>query len=131
MADDEIRIPELSPDRSALAMDGIRIATLCVLAVDTLVVVLLAVFLVTNVQSQRQVNECYQRQADELLSAIVAGRQAAAADRTAQLTMLNTILDPASGPEARRAAVEGWRQALDQGDQTRSSAPIPTQRCAR
>lgn len=129
--DDEIKVPELPPDRSATAMDGIRIATLCVLAVDTLVVVLLAVFLVTNVQSQRQTNECYQDQADQMLSAIVAGRQAAAQDRTAQLTMLNTILDPASGPEARRAAVEGWRQALDQGDRTRSSAPIPTQRCAR
>lgn len=128
---DEIKIPELPPDRSVVAMDGIRIATLCVLAVDTLVVVLLAVFLVTNVQSQRQTNECYQDQADQMLSAIIAGRQAAAQDRTAQLTMLNTILDPASGPEARRAAVEGWREALDQGDQTRSSAPVPTQRCAR
>lgn len=128
---DEIKIPELPPDRSVVAMDGIRIATLCVLAVDTLVVVLLAVFLVTNVQSQRQTNECYQDQADQMLSAIIAGRQAAAQDRTAQLAMLNTVLDPASGPEARRAAVEGWRQALDQGDQTRSSAPVPTQRCAR
>lgn len=128
---DEIKVPELPPDRSVVAMDGIRIATLCVLAVDTLVVVLLAVFLVTNVQSQRQTNECYQDQADQMLSAIIAGRQAAAQDRTAQLTMLNTILDPASGPEARRAAVEGWREALDQGDQTRSSAPVPTQRCAR
>lgn len=118
-------------DPAKIQMDGIRIATLCVLAVDTLVVVLLAVFLVTNVQSQRQVNECYQNQADQMLSSIIAGRQAAAQDRTAQLAMLNTILDPASGPEVRRAAVEGWRQALTQGDQTRSSAPVPTQRCAR
>ena len=84
---DEIKIPELPPDRSVVAMDGIRIATLCVLAVDTRVVVLLAVFLVTNVPSQRQTNECYQDQADQMLSAIIAGRQAAAQDRTAQLTM--------------------------------------------
>lgn len=112
-------------------MDGIRVATLAVLAVDTLVVVLLAVFLVTNVQSQRRTNECYQDQADQLLSSIVAGRQAAVQDRAAQLTMLNTILDPSSGPETRRAAVEGWRQALAQADRTRSTSPIPTQRCAR
>jgi ABC-type transporter MlaC component len=112
-------------------MDGIRIATLAVLSVDTLVVILLAVFLVTNVQSQRQVNECYQDQADQMLSAITAGRQAAAQDRAAQLAMLNTILDPGSSPEARRASVEGWRQALDEADRTRSTAPVPTQRCAR
>ncbi len=127
-----MKLPGLDLDRAPmLQMDGIRIATLCVLAVDTLVVVLLAVFLVTNVQSQRQVNECYQNQVDLMLSSIIAGREAAGQDRAAQLAMLNTILDPAAGPEMRRAAVEGWRQALAQGDQTRSSAPVPTQRCAR
>lgn len=115
----------------SLQMDGIRIATLAVLAVDTLVVILLAVFLVTNVQSQRQVNECYQNQADQTLSALIAGRQAATQDRAAQLAMLNTILDPHSTPEVRRTAVESWRQALVQADQTRSTAPVPTQRCAR
>lgn len=132
MADDA-KIPELSPPPSAsmLQMDGIRVATLAVLAIDTLIVVLLSVFLVNNVQSQRQVNECYQGQVDQLVSALAAGRQAAAQDRAAQLAMLNTILDPSSGPETRRAAVEGWRQALAHGDQTRSSAPVPTQRCAR
>lgn len=114
-----------------LAMDGIRIATLIMLGVHTVAVIVLSVFLVTNVQDQRQVNECYQDQSDQLLSAITAGRLAAAQDRAAQLAMLNTLLDPASGPETRRAAVEGWRQALAQGDQTRSSAPVPTQRCAR
>jgi hypothetical protein len=132
VAEDNVKLPGLDLDRAPmLQMDGIRIATLCVLAVDTLVVVLLAVFLVTNVQSQRQVNECYQNQVDLMLSSIIAGREAAGQDRAAQLAMLNTILDPAAGPEMRRAAVEGWRQALAQGDQTRSSAPVPTQRCAR
>ena len=114
-----------------LQMDGIRIATLCVLAVDTFIVVLLAVFLVTNVQSQRETNECYQDQADQMLSAIVVGRQVTAQDRAAQLAMLNTILDPSASPETRRAAVDGWRQVLLQGDQTRSTAPLPTQRCTR
>lgn len=118
-------------ESTKIQMDGIRIATLAVLSVDTLVVILLAVFLVTNVQSQRQVNECYQNQADQMLSVITAGRQASAQDRAAQLAMLNTILDPGSSPEARRASVEGWRQALAEADRTRSTAPVPTQRCAR
>lgn len=123
---------EHDPTRAPmLQMDGIRVATLAVLAIDTLIVVLLAVFLVTNVQAQREVNECYQGQFDQLLSAVHVGRQVTAQDRAAQLAMLNTILDPASTPETRRAAVEGWQRALTQGDQTRSSAPVPTQRCAR
>jgi hypothetical protein len=123
---------EHDPERApVLAMDGIRIATLAVLAVDTLVVMLLAVFIVTNTQQQRQVNECYQDQSDQTLSALVAGRQAAAQDRSAQLAMLNVLLDPGSSAESRRTAIEGWRLALVEADRTRSSAPVPTQRCAR
>jgi hypothetical protein len=126
-------IVDLPPEPVApmLQMDGIRIATLIMLGVHTIAVIALAVFLVTVSQGQRQVDECYQNQFDQLLSAVIVGRQVTAQDRAAQLAMLNTLLDSSSDPEARRAAVEGWRQALDQGDQTRSSAPVPTQRCAR
>jgi hypothetical protein len=119
------------PYPPALAMDGIRIATLVMLGVHTIAVVVLSVFLVTNVQSQRQVNECYQDQADQMLSAITAGRQATAQDRAAQLAMLNTILDPGSSADARRVAIEGWRYALGEADRTRSVSPLPTQRCGR
>jgi len=123
---------EHDPERAPmLQMDGIRVATLAVLSLVTITVMALAVFMVTYVQDQRLVNECYQRQFDDTLTSIVAGRQAAAQDRAAQLAMLNTILDPGSSPETRRTAVEGWREALAAAEGTRSSAPMPTQRCAR
>jgi hypothetical protein len=112
-------------------MDGVRVATLILLGVHTIAVVVLSVFLMTNVQSQRLVNECYQNQTDQLLSAIIAGRQATVQDRSAQLAMLNVLLEPGSSPEARRAAIAGWHHALSEADRTRSLAPIPTQRCAR
>lgn len=125
---DEIKIPELPPDRSTTAMDGIRIATLCVLAVDTLVVVLLAVFLVTNVQGQRQVNECYQTQIVALTNWAATATQAARTDRQAQRELL---IARASAPEDRQAAVDRYLAQLDEADRTRQSAPVPEQRCAR
>ena len=136
MADDKLDVAlaegEKHYERSPmLAWDGVRVATICVLVADTVIMVMMFWFLVANVQSQRETNECYQNQADELLSAIIVGRQVTAQDRAAQLAMLNTILDPGANPETRRAAVDGWRQVLIQGDQTRSTAPLPTQRCAR
>lgn len=125
---DEIKAPELPPDRSAVAMDGIRIATLCVLAVDTLVVILLAVFLVTNVQGQRLANECYQAQivalTDWAATAVDAGR----ADRQAQRELL---LARATTPEDRQAVLDRYLAQLDEADRTRQSAPVPEQRCAR
>ena len=86
-----------------LQMDGIRLATLAVLAVDTLVVILLAVFLVTNVQSQRLVNECYQRQVDDITSYLGSAAQAARTDRQAQRGLLTTR--PGT-PEEGRAPLE-------------------------
>lgn len=128
---DPAAVPHSEPVPPMLQMDGIRIATLITLGAHTVAVIVLWVYLMTNVAQQRQANECYQDQADLIVSAIIAGRQAAAQDRAAQLAMLNTILDPGSSADARRAAVEGWRRALSEADQTRSSAPVPTQRCPR
>jgi hypothetical protein len=123
-------LPE-PPTPPVLAMDSIRIATLIVLACLVVSSIFQGVYLVTSVQQQRVVNECYQDQADQMLSAITVGRQATAQDRAAQLAMLNTLLDPGSSPDARRVAIEGWRLALGEADRTRSLAPVPTQRCAR
>ena len=128
---DPIADPPTEPATPMLQMDGIRIATLVILGCLVVSSIFQGVYTLTSVREQRQVNECYQGQVDQLLSAILVGRQATAQDRAAQLAMLNTILDPESDQPTRRKAVEDWRQALVQGDQTRSSAPIPTQRCAR
>jgi hypothetical protein len=117
--------PPLAP---MLQMDGIRIATLVVLTVDTLIMVLLVVFLMTNVQQQRELNECYQRQivalTDWAQNAVEAGR----ADRQAQRELL---LASAPTAEARQAALDRYLARLDEADRTRSSAPVPEQRCAR
>lgn len=126
----EPNLPPAPPRRhSNLEMDGIRIATLAVLTLTTLMTVFLMLYLMTNVREQREVNECYQNQADQLLSSIVSGRDAARQERTAQLAMLNTILDPGSSVEARRRAVEDWRESLTEADQTRADAPAPIPRC--
>lgn len=116
------------PDPTRIQMDGIRIATLAVLAVDTLVVMLLAMFLVTNVQTQRQVNECYQGLIDDVISYLNVAAPAGKQDRQAQRELLTTN---ATTPEERRAALDRYLAQLDEADRTRSTNPIPTQRCAR
>jgi FMN-dependent NADH-azoreductase len=119
---------EPEPKSAMLQMDGIRLATLAVLAVDTLVVVLLAVFLVTNVQAQRQTNECYQNLLNEAVTYLATASQAGRTDRQAQRELLTT---QAATPEERRAALDRYLAQLDEADRTRSVNPIPTQRCAR
>lgn len=114
------------PDRAPmLQMDGIRIATLAVLSLVTITVVALGVFLVTYVQDQRLINECYQRQivalTDWAETAVAAGRT----DRQAQRELL--LADGLPPGEARAR----YLQKLDEADRTRSSAPVPEQRCAR
>lgn len=117
--------------RSNLEMDSIRVATLVVLGIDTLIVALLALYLMTNVTEQRKANECYQHQADQLLTSITVGRDAARQERAGQLAMLNTILDPGSSVDARREAVEGWRRSLSDAERTRADAPAPIPRCTQ
>ena len=75
---DPAAVPHSEPVPPMLQMDGIRIATLITLGAHTVAVIVLWVYLMTNVAQQRQANECYQDQADLIVSAIIAGRQAAA-----------------------------------------------------
>ena len=123
-----MKMPEFVDHGPMLQMDGIRIATLAVLAVDTLIMLLIAWFLVNNVQDQRQANECYQRQlvalTDWASNAVEAGRT----DRQAQRELL---LSRAASPEDRQAALDRYLAQLDQADRTRRSVPVPTQRCAQ
>lgn len=120
---------EHDPDRAPmLQMDAIRIATLTVLSLVTITVVALGVFLVTYVQDQRLVNECYQRQLVALTDWAQTAVQAGRADRQAQRELL---LASAPTAEARQAALDRYLAQLDEADRTRSSAPVPEQRCAR
>jgi hypothetical protein len=111
----------------ALAMDVIRIATLVMLGVHTIAVVVLSVFLVTNVQSQRQVNECYQDVVDQIVTWANAAVPAGRSDRQAQRELL---LNNLAGGDPR-AAIERYLTKLDEADRERSTSPFPTQRCAR
>jgi len=116
-------------DRSPmLQMDGIRIATLAVLSLVTITVVALGVFLVTYVQDQRLINECYQRQIVALTDWADNAVQAGKADRQAQRELL---LARANTPEDRQAVLDRYLAQLDEADRTRRSAPVPEQRCAR
>jgi len=117
--------PEIPP---MLQMDGVRIATLAVLAVNTLAVIVLATFLITNARHQRLVNECYQTQVDALVSWAVAASEAARNDRQAQRELL--LAQPRT-PEEGRAALDRYLAKLDEADRTRTTAPVPSQRCTR
>jgi len=118
----------VDPESTRTQVDGLRIATVAVLAVDTLIVVLLSLFLVTNVQAQRQVNECYQGLLDEVVTYLGVAAQAGRTDRQAQRELLT---DRAASPDEGRAVLDRYLAQLDEADRTRSTNPIPTQRCAR
>src|SRR5690606_12341163 len=117
--------PDIQP---MLQMDGVRIATLAVLAVNTLAVIVLATFLITNARHQRLVNECYQTQVDALVSWAVAASEAARNDRQAQRELL--LAQPRT-PEEGRAALDRYLAKLDEADRTSTTAPVPSQRCTR
>ena len=123
-----LRRERAAVDAPVLAMDGIRIATLIMLGVHTIAVVVLSVFLVTNVQSQRQLNECYQDHIDALTSwagtAVLAGKERTSAQRELLSITVTT-------PEERRAALDRYLARLDAADQAGLQNPVPTQRCAR
>jgi hypothetical protein len=126
VADDRIKMPELPP-APMLQMDGIRIATLVTLAVNTVAVILLSTFLITSAEQQRQVNECYQGVIDGLQNYIVGTRETSAGDRQAQRELLLSMAAPDNGD----AAVDRYLARLDELDRARSQNLPPAQRCAR
>jgi hypothetical protein len=116
------------PVQPMLQMDGIRIATLILLGVHTVSVIVLAVFLINNVQAQREVNECYQRQVTALTSWAAAAVDAGRSDRQAQRELL---LAEVGQVNDGREAVRQYLGRLDEADRTRTTAPVPAQRCAQ
>lgn len=108
-----------------LQMDSIRIATLVTLGAHTVAVIVLWVYLMTNVAQQRQINDCYQNVVDGLVTWSNAAVEAGRSDRQAQRELL---LSQESGID-RREAVQTYLERLDQADRARLSAPAPTQRC--
>lgn len=119
---------EDDPKLPMLQMDWIRLSTLVVLTVDTVIVILLSWFLVSAAQGQREVNECYQQTVDSIVAYVNAASPANKSDRQAQRELLVSQL--AAGGNSRES-IERYLRQLDEADRTRSTAAIPAARCAR
>ena len=111
-----------------LRFDAIRIATLVVLTLVTLVSGGQAVYLATYVQDQRTTNECYQRQIDALTSWAATAVEASRSDRQA---IRELLLAPDGESADGRAPIERYLGQLDEADRTRAGDPVPAQRCTR
>ena len=114
---------EVSP---SLRMDGIRIATLIVLGLISVVVILQSIYLFTAVREQRETNECYQQQLTVLLDSYTTAREAAKQDRQSQ----RELLLAQAGPDADgQAAIHRFLAQLDEADRARSENPPPAAGC--
>ena len=111
-----------------LRFDAIRIATLVVLTLVTLVSGGQAVYLTTYVQDQRTTNECYQVQIDRLTEWAAAAVEASRSDRQA---IRELLLSSAGESADGRAPIERYLGQLGEADRTRAGAPVPAQRCTR
>lgn len=103
-----------------------RVVTLVLMGLLTLVVAGLIVLLLTFVSGARKTVECLQANAAELNTSIVAGRNSAAQDRAAQRELL---LTPSTTPAEGKAAVERFLKRLDDADQARTANPPPVRTC--
>ncbi len=112
------------PTPSSQEPDPLRMVTLCLLALLTVIVAALVAYLVAFVGSQRQTVECLQAGYAELNSSTSAARAAAAQDRQAQRELL---LDQ-SGNEGD-TAIARFLAELDEADRTRDANPLPVRRC--
>lgn len=98
-------------------------AILIILSVVSVIFVAVQTIRLGNVtECQASYNEAYGH-------AIQARADAARAERHAQRTLLLTVLDPQVPVEQKRAAFDVYLRALDDSDQTRDAARIPTRRC--
>lgn len=103
-----------------------RVVTVCLLGLLTIVVVAEIILLVTFVSNARRTVDCLQQNAAELNTSIVAGRTAAAQDRAAQRELL---LTPSTTPAEGKAAVQRFLQRLDDADEARTANPPPVRTC--
>lgn len=106
---------------------------------NVLVVALLVVALVVTVvgainqllfaSAQEARNTCYQQAIREINTSLEVGRAASKQDREQLRVLVTSILDPNRTPEATRAALDRYRDALDDADRRRLAAPLPDIRC--
>jgi hypothetical protein len=117
------------PARGPLAWDAIRIVTVGLLTIVALVVSFLCIYLVTYVQEQRELSECYAAAFNELQSAIGTTTGAAVDDRRALRTLVTSLTDPEKSREQRQAALDSYVHTLDASEQARANNPLPNRTC--
>lgn len=111
------------------AVDPLRVVTLVLLAAMVLVVFGLSIYLVTYVREQRETAECYQTAFDELNASLAVSREAARQDRAQLRTLVTSFTNPDSTREQARAALASYVAALDEADEQRLRAPLPSRNC--
>ncbi|MBW0088216.1 collagen-like protein [Pseudonocardia sp. KRD-184] len=113
-----------------LAMDFIRKLTLSVLGLLVIVVAFLIFYLVTYVQEQRLLSECYRQAFEETNRALVVTVAAAARDRGGLKTLLESLTDPERTGAQRSADLEKYLQLLADGEADRAATPVlPARTC--
>lgn len=109
--------------------DPLRVATVALLGLMVAAFIGLTWYLFANVQGQRLTNECYQAAFDELQTSLRVSREAARSDRIELRNLINSISDPSRTPQQRRAALEDYVAAVDESEQARAKAPLPSRNC--
>lgn len=113
-----------------LAMDFIRKLTLSVLALMVIVVGFLGFYLVTYVQEQRLLSECYRKAFEEQSSALAITVGAAGRDRRGLRELIESITNPDLSREQQAADLEEYKRLLAFGEAERATNPVlPARTC--
>lgn len=115
--------------RSPLTWDAIRIVTVSLLSIVAVVVAFLSVYMVTYVQEQRELSECYRSAFNETNSALATTIGAAGRDRRGLLALLTSLTDPEKTREQRTSELEAYKRLLATGEAERATNPIPNRTC--
>lgn len=69
--------------------------------------------------------ECQAKYNANMTQSLQDGRDAADADRKAQLIMVGVLLNPTATPDLKQKAFEQWASTLRETDQKRAASPLP------
>jgi hypothetical protein len=109
--------------------DPLRVVTMALLALMVAAVIGLTWYLVAYVQAQRLTSECYNAAFNELQTSLRVSRDAARGDRIELRDLISSISDPSLTQQQRRQALADYVAAVDDSEQARAKAPLPTRTC--
>lgn len=114
---------------TAAERDPLRVVTMALLGLMVAAVIGLTWYLVAYVQDQRLTSECYQAAFEELQASLRVSREAARSDRIELRDLIVSISDPSLVPAQRRQALADYVAAIDETEQARAKAPLPSRTC--